>query len=131
MNTFSDRLREARVLRGYTQQSLARVAGLSQSAIASYESGRRQSSRAMRQLARVLRVRLDWLETGQGPRDASPSFLLQDATSYCIEEAQLQILQPHERSILEQLIRTYITACIDHAHRAAASKKKPADEAGR
>nr|WP_242697940.1 helix-turn-helix transcriptional regulator [Bordetella holmesii] len=58
-------MREARVLRGYTQQALARVAGLSQSAIASYESDRRHSSRASRRLARALQVQRDWLETGK------------------------------------------------------------------
>ena len=73
MKTFSDRLKHARTLRHHTQKTLARACGLSQSTISSYESGSRRSSRSLRKMAQVLRVELDWLDTGKGPiekRDA-------------------------------------------------------------
>ena len=66
VKTFSDRLKHARLLRGYTQEELARLARISQSAIGSYESSLRQSSRSARKLAQVLKVELEWLETGKG-----------------------------------------------------------------
>ncbi len=124
MNTFSDRLREARVLRGYTQQALARVAGLSQSAIASYESGRRHSSRAMRRLARALHVNLDWLETGNGPRDPRMATELHEPAP------EAPALHPRDQFILDRLIHTYITACLewppeDDAMKKPAGKGRP------
>ena len=67
MKTFSDRLKHARLLRGHTQKALARLARISQSAIGSYESGLRHSSRSARKLAQVLKVEVEWLETGKGP----------------------------------------------------------------
>lgn len=66
VKTFSDRLKHARQLRGFTQHDLARVSGVSQSAIGSYESGQRQTSRSGRRLAQALDVDPDWLETGVG-----------------------------------------------------------------
>ncbi|MFA7475844.1 MAG: helix-turn-helix transcriptional regulator, partial [Castellaniella sp.] len=38
METFAERLRHARLLRGLSQETLARACGLSQSAISSYEN---------------------------------------------------------------------------------------------
>ncbi|MGE8641016.1 MAG: helix-turn-helix domain-containing protein [Achromobacter sp.] len=69
MKTFSDRLKQARLLRGHTQKTLARLARISQSAIASYESGLRHSSRSVRKLAQILKVEPEWLETGKGPME--------------------------------------------------------------
>ncbi|WP_333904210.1 helix-turn-helix transcriptional regulator [Achromobacter insolitus] len=69
MKTFSDRLKHARLLRGHTQKALARLARISQSAIGSYESGLRHSSRSARKLAQVLKVEAEWLETGKGPME--------------------------------------------------------------
>jgi transcriptional regulator with XRE-family HTH domain len=66
---FSDRLRHIRSLRSYTQAELARLAGLSQSAVASYESGERKSSRALFKLAAALHVEAQWLDTGKGPME--------------------------------------------------------------
>lgn len=72
--TFSDRLKQARQLRGYTQQALADAAGVSQSAIASYENGDRETSRSFRKLANALNVSADWLETGKGPMERPSAY---------------------------------------------------------
>lgn len=69
MKKFSDRLRHVRKLRGFTQLQLARLSGLSQSAIGSYESGERKSTRALFKLATVLGVEAQWLDTGKGPME--------------------------------------------------------------
>jgi transcriptional regulator with XRE-family HTH domain len=63
-------------MRNYTQAELGRLAGLSQSAVASYETGERQSTRALLKLATVLQVEPQWLDTGKGtmerPMDGYP-----------------------------------------------------------
>lgn len=55
-----------------TQAELARAAGVSQSAIASYESQQRLSSRATFKLAAILKVDPGWLHTGKGEMIAAP-----------------------------------------------------------
>ncbi|GGE64284.1 MAG TPA: helix-turn-helix domain-containing protein [Paenalcaligenes hominis] len=67
MNTFAERLLYARQLRGHTQSKLATLCGLSQSTIASYETGTRLHARNLLQLAKVLKVSPAWLEQGTGP----------------------------------------------------------------
>ncbi|MBO1112272.1 helix-turn-helix domain-containing protein [Bordetella petrii] len=78
MKTFSDRLKHARLLRHHTQKSLARACGLSQSTMSGYESGLRRSSRSLRKIAQVLRVELDWLDTGKGPMEKRDAYSLPD-----------------------------------------------------
>ncbi|WP_261006937.1 helix-turn-helix domain-containing protein, partial [Bordetella pertussis] len=72
MKKFSDRLKHARRLRQLSQENLAHISGLSQSAVASYENGLRQSSRSIRKLAIALQVNLDWFETGVCSRYMPP-----------------------------------------------------------
>ena len=67
MNTFAQRLRYTRTQRGFTQEKLALLSGLSQSAIASYESGLRHQTRNLLCLAKALNVNPLWLEQGLGP----------------------------------------------------------------
>ncbi|MCF7768323.1 MAG: helix-turn-helix domain-containing protein [Achromobacter pulmonis] len=69
LDTFSHRLRNARMLQGWTQKDLAVASNLSQSAIGNYESGQRlqPSSEALIKLTRALRVNPMWLSTGEGP----------------------------------------------------------------
>lgn len=66
MNHFSDRLRHARKLRGLSQAELARACGLSQGAIANYESKARQHAKDIFRLAQALNVNAEWLGTGSG-----------------------------------------------------------------
>ena len=131
MNTFSDRLKHARKTLGYTQQALARVSGVSQSAIASYESGNRHTSRSLRALANALRVSLDWLDTGKGEMaiadtyaSATSSLKESDyATNYpqisawpfkTFTMAQYLVLSAQQRQLAEDLILTLIQANADH-----------------
>jgi transcriptional regulator with XRE-family HTH domain len=134
VKTFSDRLRYARRLRGITQKALARAGGLSQSAIASYESGQRQSSRALFKLASALKVSPNWLDTGRGAMDVVDQYLQgpleQDHTlmdplmrpgrnrpvpvtstlsSFVLARADL--LSTRERRMLEIMISSFVDAC--------------------
>ncbi|WP_263915135.1 helix-turn-helix domain-containing protein [Achromobacter sp. 79A6] len=134
MKTFSDRLKHARLLRGHTQKTVARLARLSQSAIGSYESGLRHSSRSLRKLAQVLKVELEWLETGKGPMELPMegydlSDTLPPSTGVSeslprpaarrprpqapwpfpnIAPAQFDTLTPDDRAMLEALTQTFI-----------------------
>jgi transcriptional regulator with XRE-family HTH domain len=134
VKTFSDRLRYARRLRGITQKALARAGGLSQSAIASYESGQRQSSRAVFKLASALKVNPNWLDTGRGAMDVVDLYLqgsieqdhtLMDSSirtggnksdlsagglsSSVLARADL--LSSRERRMLEIMISAFVDAC--------------------
>ena len=67
VNTFGDRLRQARKLRGYTQAELARACGISQGAIGNYETDSRRNAKDIFKLAEVLEVEAAWLAMGTGP----------------------------------------------------------------
>lgn len=75
MSKFADRLRQARLLRGFTQASLAQACGLSQSAIANYETKSRKAAKDVFKLADVLRVNAVWLGQGVGPMETAPTSL--------------------------------------------------------
>lgn len=132
MKTFSDRLKHARLLRGHTQKALARLVRISQSAIGSYESGLRHSSRSARKLAQVLKIEVEWLETGKGPMELPleaydlsntlPVSGVSDAAPRPggrlrplapwpypnISPSQFESLTPDERAMLEALTQTFI-----------------------
>lgn len=132
VKTFSDRLKHARLLRGHTQNALARLVRISQSAIGSYESGLRHSSRSARKLAQVLKVEVEWLETGKGPMelpmegyDLSNTLLppgIADPAARAggrtrpmapwpfpnISPSQFETLTSDDRAMLEALTQTYI-----------------------
>lgn len=73
VENFADRLRLARMARGMTQAELARACGVSQSAIANYESGSRRSAKTIFRLAHALQVQAHWLAEGKG--DMSEPYL--------------------------------------------------------
>lgn len=113
-------------MRGYTQQSLARAAGVSQSAVASYESGRCHSSRAIRRLARALQVLPDWLETGQGPRDARALDMLQEPPAM-LAPPRRAALSTRDQAILERVLQTYLQACSEWPADVPGPARKPND----
>lgn len=75
VNNFADRLRHARLLRGFTQARLAKASGLSQSAVANYEAGIRQTAKEIFRLAGALRVSAIWLKEGDGSMESLPASL--------------------------------------------------------
>ncbi|AOB32883.1 XRE family transcriptional regulator [Bordetella sp. H567] len=135
MKKFSDRLRHIRSLRGYTQAELARLAGLSQSAVASYESGERKSSRGLFKLAAALGVEAQWLDTGKGPMErpadvyAAPAgghrYALEDGAQAAFGEARKEAEWPfpniprgryesltaRDKRHLENMVAAFIDAC--------------------
>ncbi len=67
MEHFSERLRYIRKQRRLSQKALADACGLSQSAIANYESKTRKQAKNVFLLADVLQVNAEWLANGSGP----------------------------------------------------------------
>jgi phage repressor protein C with HTH and peptisase S24 domain len=72
MNTLAERLIWARTRKQMTQLQLAKAAGVAQSTIGNLESGMRQTSRNIAQLANVLDVDALWLAEGKGNPERIP-----------------------------------------------------------
>ncbi len=134
MKTFSDRLKYVRQLRGLTQQQLARIVVVSQSAIGSYESGQRRSTRALFKLAAALNVEAIWLNSGKGPMESwrSADYGVQEPAATLdlpgrqlgrrraapigwpfanIEPARYEGLLSQDKRMLEKLAHAFIESC--------------------
>lgn len=119
MDTFAQRLLYARQLRGYTQSKLAALCGLSQSTIASYESGTRLHARNLLNLAKTLKVNPLWLAQGLEPIEAS---LQEGHRPYHthwpfaqVSPAELNQLSEQQRSTIEAVIKTLLE-CWSNQH---------------
>ena len=66
VKTVAERLRHARLQRGWTQNHLAAAAGVSQGTIGNIESGARQSRGSLPQIAEALGISHKWLADGMG-----------------------------------------------------------------
>ena len=65
--TLAERLREARKAADMTQKSLGDAIGVSQAAIQKIETGKASQTTRLLDIANALKVRPDWLSSGQGP----------------------------------------------------------------
>ena len=119
MDTFSHRLRNARMLQGWTQKDLAVASNLSQSAIGNYESGQRRqpSSGALIKLTRALRVNPMWLSIGEGPMlnpdpaRAAAEIPMPAAWPFeTVSYATYARLSSQEKRQIEQVLAAYIKA---------------------
>ena len=116
MITFAERLLYIRNKRGYTQKKLAMLCGLSQSTIASYESGTRLYTRNLLKLARVLGVMPLWLETGRGP--ITPLALKEPSKNYQVSywpfsniaQDEYEQLNDQQQTLVENVVRTLISS---------------------
>lgn len=112
MNTFAQRLLYARTQRGYTQSQLANLCGVSQSTIASYESGARLHTRNLFNLAKALRVNPLWLDQGIG---AMHPTLQESNQSYSqtwpfsrVSPDKINQLTDQQRILIENVLATLI-----------------------
>jgi transcriptional regulator with XRE-family HTH domain len=67
--TFAERVKYVRKLRKWTQQQLARRAGISQQTVWDLESGRHKGTGQIVQLATALKVRPEWLASEKPPME--------------------------------------------------------------
>jgi transcriptional regulator with XRE-family HTH domain len=73
MKRFADRLREARVAAGMTQEQLGFALGVTKSSVSAWENGRETPSfRMLPELRRQLKRSLDELICGMSPMDSQP-----------------------------------------------------------
>ncbi|MFV0282345.1 MAG: helix-turn-helix domain-containing protein [Castellaniella sp.] len=116
MDTFADRLRHARLLRGLSQVALARACDLSQSAISSYENGTRQSPKKLLSLAQTLEVDIYWLSRGQGdmmPLPVVARSLAEGAWPFSsIDPAQFWTLTRKDRQVVERAVSALIDSLL-------------------
>ena len=71
-NSFENRLRRARLLRGLSSLELAAKAKKARASVYQWEGGRIPTMRTLRDLATTLNVNLAWLIGGEGPMDSPP-----------------------------------------------------------
>ena len=109
-----------------TQQRLAQLSKVSQSAIGNYESEIRSSSRSLLSLARALDINPLWLETGQGPMDVGAPLLLRDEphgetsapqpSDWLFDEedyARYMQLNPSDKQFLRQAVRSMVQGMLE------------------
>lgn len=127
LDTFGQRLRNARLTAGWTQKELASESGLTQSAIGNYESGQRvePTGAALVRLSRALRVTPEWLSQGStspavGATDPGPPGQAVPRTAQAaawpfqkVSAADCASLSAAERRTLEALISAFIQSCRD------------------
>lgn len=126
---FSDRLRHIRTLRGLSQAELARAAKLSQSAISNYENGSRRDSRALFELAAILKVNAVWLAQGIGPMDApedQPIDTLRPAAGVVSEQSMwpFHTVTPSDYWALTPAARTTIEDAVSSLVRSFSKKNQ-------
>lgn len=95
MSELGDRVRQARKAEKLTQVQLARKAGVGQSTISELENGENDGSTHLVAIARALRRRPQWLETGTPPEfeggDNWPFTVSADAYSRLSADARRKI----------------------------------------
>jgi len=116
VETFAERLQYARTLRGLSQEALARLCGLSQSAISSYENGTRQSPKKLLNLAQILEVDIYWLSRGQGdptPAPGAPGTVAENPWPFSsIDPKQFWSLTRKDRLVVESAVSALIDSLL-------------------
>ena len=71
-DSFENRLRRARLLRGLSSSEFATKAKKARGSIYQWEGGRTPTMRTVRDLAGALNINIAWLLGGEGPMDSPP-----------------------------------------------------------
>ncbi|MFT0533198.1 helix-turn-helix domain-containing protein [Castellaniella hirudinis] len=113
METFGDRILLSRTRLGLSQAQLARLCGLSQSAISGYENGSRRSSKKLTVIAQILGVSFYWLMHGEGDQSpAQPEDAMREATQPwpfpSIEPRLFWALKAKDRDAIESAVAVLI-----------------------
>lgn len=101
MDTIASRLAAARLETGWSQEELAKRAGLSKGTVGNIEAGTRQgTARVIQALAATLEVNPTWLVNGTGPRKAGPPWPFGQVDRRSIEALSKAQLAAVEGAIL-------------------------------
>jgi transcriptional regulator with XRE-family HTH domain len=101
MKTIAERLKFARIEKGWTQSQLAVAADVSTGTIGNIESEARQAKGSLPQIAEALGVRHKWLYQGIGPMKAA----LEETTTYLLDSSA----KASNREVLHRLQRQIAT----------------------
>lgn len=106
MQTLGTRLKAEREKRGWTQEVLARKAGVGATTITDIETGRSRATTKLVDIARALAVNPQWLETGKGPRQSPPGPENTYVAAESLEDLARKMLDkgPHECAQLLELM---------------------------
>lgn len=106
--SFSDRLKQAISVRGYTQERLASEAKITQSYISRMINGQKEpSERLLDSLSAILKVNVEWLKTGDGPMEAEPT--LEEA----LARLSADVLTDEPDSFRERLVEVLADLSVD------------------
>ena len=95
-----DNIKELRKNFGITQQELAAKVGITQGAVASVESGKRNiSEHILKSISKIYGVRLEWLKTGEGEMYASKDLSIIDRLAAEYD------LTPQSRELIENFLK--------------------------
>ena len=115
MDTVGGRLAKARRAHGWTQEDLARRAGVSQGTIGNIESGTRDGLQSLADIAEALGVRYRWLRDGTDPVQATLSWpfdQIEDARFFALSQTQRDMIQGQVLLMIQQFeaVKTNHTA---------------------
>ena len=68
MSSFGERVKEARIEKGFTQEAFAKKLGLKQGTISDIERGKTKNSPVTWKMAELCGVHSEWLQTGKGEK---------------------------------------------------------------
>lgn len=106
------RIRERRKAVGWSQAKLSDESGISQQMLSKLERGVAFGTTEIVDLARALKVSVDWLETGEGP-------MLVDETTLEDREIieEIKSFSPEERPFVRMAIKAMLPALRVQMHR--------------
>jgi transcriptional regulator with XRE-family HTH domain len=99
------RIKQARKLRGISQEQLAKAVGTAQPVISALESGKQRGTAMIVEIAHVLRVRPMWLADGSGPMDAKPGENARDEALQRLLDAW-ELLTPEQRELFAKMVQS-------------------------
>ncbi|MDE1714909.1 helix-turn-helix transcriptional regulator (plasmid) [Chromobacterium amazonense] len=120
-STYGERVRARRVELGMSQRDLAKLIGAkNQSTIGNIEN-RNGSSRYSLELSRALRVNYEWLETGEGRKEALSQTVPLQGVLDAITAKELDVLAEFIGSMETGKLHAFMAKALAHA----ASKNSP------
>lgn len=124
MNTFAKRLKDTRKERKLSQAKLARLCGVSQSAIANYEAQTRSNPKDVFRLADALGVSAHWLARGTLPKEPLLYVFVEQNKLDTVEPSategiyawpfktvsptEVESLAPNDRRVIEDTMRAML-----------------------
>lgn len=106
-DTIGSRVKHSRLLRDLSQAALAKLADVEPSTIGNLEQGSTKRPTRLTEIARVLRVRPEWLATGQLPMEATvKADVLVSQEAFTLAQ-QIQSLTAPQRDAIRAMVLAF------------------------